>query len=257
MEILITNDDGILAEGLTVLRRSLEPIGKVWVVAPERERSGASHALTLHRPLRVRRLEETVFSVDGTPTDCVLLACRGMPELLEARIDLVVSGINHGLNVSDDITYSGTVAAATEGLMLSRPSIAISSEAVAPGAFAAAGEVARILAATVARKGLPPGIMLNVNVPEGRFNQLHGYRITSLGRPAHRGQVFRKTDPRGRPYYWIGEERPDREPAAGCDEEAVRAGHVSITPLHLDLTDHAAMTALESWELLDGRLGRV
>ncbi|MBD3160958.1 MAG: 5'/3'-nucleotidase SurE [Candidatus Eisenbacteria bacterium] len=247
MEILVTNDDGVLAEGITVLRRALEPLGKVWVVAPEREQSGASHALTLHRPLRVRRIEESVYSVDGTPTDCVMLACRGIPELKDATIDLVVSGINHGPNLSDDIGYSGTVAAAMEGRMLSRPSVAVSSAAFRPGAFAPAGEVARIVVERLIHNEPPPGVVLNVNVPDRPLDQMRGVRITKLGKREYVGEVHRKTDPRGRPYYWIGEGRGGYRPETGSDEEALLQGYVSITPIHLDLTEHKAFDLLEGW----------
>lgn len=249
MEILVTNDDGVLAEGINVLRRALQPLGKVWTVAPEREQSGASHALTLHRPLRVRQIEETVYSVDGTPTDCVMLACRGIPELREARIELVVSGINHGPNLSDDIGYSGTVAAAIEGRMLSRPSIAVSSAAYRPGGFAPAGEVARIVAERVLRHGLPPGVILNVNVPDRPLGEIQGMRITKLGKRDYVGEVHRKTDPRGRPYYWIGEGRGGSRPEAGSDVEALLEGRVSITPIHLDLTEYSAFDLLRGWDL--------
>jgi 5'-nucleotidase len=252
MEILITNDDGIHAEGLAVLRRALEPLGTVWVVAPEREQSGASHALTLHRPLRLRRLEERAFSVDGTPTDCVLLACRGTPDLPNGKIGLVVSGINHGPNLSEDVTYSGTVAAAIEGLMLGIPSMAVSVEAWHPGGFDAAGGVARYLAQRILEKGIPPGALLNVNVPNLPAAQIRGYRITRLGKRVYSGSVFRKTDPRGRPYYWIGEEQAVFEHQDGTDFSALKEGYVSITPIHLDLTDHGAISGLQGWDLSGG-----
>ncbi|MBM3287924.1 MAG: 5'/3'-nucleotidase SurE [Candidatus Eisenbacteria bacterium] len=244
MDILITNDDGIFAEGLAVLRRFLAALGHVWVVAPEREQSGASHALTLHRPLRVRRLEERVFVVDGTPTDCVLLACRGMHELSEAKIDLVVSGINHGANASEDVSYSGTVAAAIEGLMLGRPSLAISLADWRPGSFDAAGNVARSLIERIVSRGMPPGTLLNVNVPNLPIEEIRGYRMTRLGTRTYSGQVIRKTDPRGRPYYWIGVEDSIDEPQDGTDRHALRDGFVSITPIHLDLTDHESLPLL-------------
>ena len=256
MEILVTNDDGVLAEGLAVLRRALEPFGTVWVVAPEREQSGASHALTLHRPLRVRQMEERIFSVDGTPTDCVLLACRGKSELLGVSIDLVVSGINHGLNMCDDIIYSGTVAAAIEGRMLSLPSLAISTEGRHPGSFDGAGAVATFLVERVIEKGLPPGVILNVNVPDGPVEAIRGYRITKLGKRTYSGQVVRKTDPRGRPYYWIGEERIENAPSAGCDDEALAEGYVSVTPIRQDLTDHSSIDTLAGWDLPAGSESR-
>lgn len=252
MDILLTNDDGVQAEGLAALRRSLETLGTVWVVAPEREQSGASHALTLHRPLRVRRLEERIFSVDGTPTDCVMLACRGIAELPDGHFDLVVSGINHGPNLSEDVTYSGTVAAAIEGLMLGFPSLAVSSEAKRPGSFEAAGGVARYVVEQLLRHGMPAGVLLNVNVPDRPADEIRGYRITRLGTRAYSGSVFRKTDPRGRPYYWIGEEETVFERQEGADFSALRDGYVSITPIHLDLTSHASIAEMEAWGLPGG-----
>jgi len=252
MEILVTNDDGVLAEGLAHLRRALEPLGKVWVVAPEREQSGTSHALTLHRPLRVRRIEERVFGVDGTPTDCVLLACRGIHEFGGAKIDLVASGINHGANLSGDLAYSGTVAAAIEGRMFSLPSVAISSEGGSPDGLDASGQVARFIVEKLIEHGLPDGVLLNVNVPKDAIPGAIGYRITTLGSRACTAQVIRKTDPRGRPYYWIGEGKSDARPVAGCDEEALAQGLVSVTPLRLNLTDHPSVGVLASWNLPEG-----
>lgn len=249
MDILITNDDGVLAEGLGVLRRSLEDLGRVWVVAPELEQSGASHALTLHRPLRIRRVEDTVFAVDGTPTDCVLLACRGIPELQSAQIGLVVSGINHGANLSEDVTYSGTVAAAIEGVMLGHPAIAISQDNAQVGEMETAGRVARRVVEAILQRGIPPGCLINVNVPRLAYDELQGVRFTKLGKRYYAGSVFRNTDPRGRPYYWIGEEETVFRPQEGTDFQAVRDGYVSATPIHLDLTDHSSLAALRQWEL--------
>ncbi len=252
MDILVTNDDGVHAEGLAVLRRSLEPLGSVWVVAPEREQSGASHALTLHRPLRVRRLDGRVFSVDGTPTDCVLLACRGISDLPDGGFGLVVSGINHGPNLSEDVTYSGTVAAAIEGLMLGLPAIAVSSETGRAGSFEAAGAVAGYVVEQVLQRGMPAGALLNVNVPDRPAGEIRGYRITRLGKRAYSGSVFKKTDPRGRPYYWIGEEAAVFERQEGADFSALRDGFVSITPIHLDLTSHGSIGEMEAWNLPNG-----
>jgi 5'-nucleotidase len=249
MKILLTNDDGILAEGLAVLRRSLEPLATVWVVAPEREQSGASHALTLHRPLRLRQIEERVYSVDGTPTDCVLLARRGLPDLADSTIDLIVSGINHGANLCEDVAYSGTVAAAMEGRMLGLPSIAISLQSWHPGGFETAGRVAAMMARLAGEKGIPNGVVLNVNVPQRPWEELKGVRITRLGKRHYAGSVFRKTDPRGRPYYWIGEEPASFEPQPGSDAEALAQGYVSVTPIHLDLTDHGAREQIAAWGL--------
>ena len=252
MDILITNDDGILAEGLTALRRALEPLGRVWVVAPEREQSGASHALTIHRPLRLRSLGERLFAVDGTPTDCVLLACRGVPELNGADIRIIVSGINHGANVGEDLHYSGTVAAAIEGRMLGRPAIAISQDDWRPGGFEEAGGVAAYLVRTLIERGCPPGTLLNVNVPAAAEGQIRGYRITRLGKRVYSERIVRKTDPCGRPYYWLGGEEPVRIGEPGSDIDALDHGYVSITPVRLDVTDHDAIDHLRSWGLTNG-----
>ena len=252
MDILLTNDDGVLAEGLSALRAALDPLGRIWVVAPEREQSATSHALTLHRPLRVRQLEERVFAVDGTPTDCVLLACRGVPEMIDARIGLVVSGINHGANLGDDVSYSGTVAAAIEGQMLGCPSVAVSLDDWRPGGFAAAGAVARTIVERLIEQGLPHGALINVNVPSLPEDGIKGYKITRLGKRTYRDRIVRKTDPRGRPYFWIGGDKPTWEAQPGSDLDAVDAGFVSVTPIQLDATDYDAMETLAGWNLPNG-----
>jgi 5'-nucleotidase len=252
MDILLTNDDGVLAEGLTTLREAIEPLGRTWVVAPEREQSATSHALTLHRPLRLRKLGERIFAVDGTPTDCVLLACKGVPGLIDGRFGLVVSGINHGANLGDDVSYSGTVAAAIEGRMMGCPSVAISLDDWQPGGFAAAGSVARTVVQQLIRHGLPDGTLINVNVPSLPGPELKGYRITRLGKRIYRDRIVPKTDPRGRPYYWIGGDKPTWETQPGSDLDAVDDGYVSITPIHLDATDYKAMEGLAEWDLSNG-----
>jgi 5'-nucleotidase len=248
MNILLTNDDGVLAEGLSALRSAIAPLGTIWVVAPEREQSATSHALTLHRPLRVRPLEERVFAVDGTPTDCVLLACKGVPDLIEAKMDLVVSGINHGANLGDDVSYSGTVAAAIEGCMMGCPSVAISLDDWRPGGFGAAGSVARTVVGQLIGHGLPAGTLININVPSIPESEIKGYRVTHLGRRTYRDRIVTKTDPRGRPYYWIGGDKPTWETQPGSDLDAVDAGYVSVTPIQLDATDYRAMDELGRWE---------
>lgn len=247
MDILLTNDDGVLAEGLAALRRAIEPLGNVLVVAPEREQSATSHALTLHRPLRVRQLEDRVFAVDGTPTDCVLLACKGVPELIDAEIGLVVSGINHGANLGDDVSYSGTVAAAIEGCMMGRLSVAISQDDWRPGGFGPAGMVAREVVQRLIEQRLPQGTLINVNVPALPDGSLKGFRITRLGRRTYRDRIVRKTDPRGRPYYWIGGDKPTWETQPGSDLDAVDQGYVSVTPIQLDATDYRIMEQLQGW----------
>lgn len=251
--ILVCNDDGVHAEGIQRLAAALRPLGDVTVVAPDRERSAASHALTLHAPLRLREIEEHVFSVEGTPADCVYL---GAVHLLERKPDVIVSGINHGINVGDDVTYSGTIAAAIEGTILGVPSFAVSQEGtdeVARGAqdgrydFANAAIVAREIARRVLERGLPSSdILLNVNVPEG---QLNGVRCTRQGKRTYDQVVHEGTDPRGRAYYWIGSgAAPHEAQAPDTDYMAVHGGYVSVCPLHLDLTHYATLAHMqERW----------
>lgn len=252
MRILLSNDDGVLAPGLDALREALEGTGEVFVVAPEREQSGASRSLTLDRPLRVRRMGERVYSVDGTPTDCVLLAVRGIPDMVQVQPDLIVSGINHGPNLGDDVTYSGTVAAAAEGSLMGIPSVAISLSSWDPTHFATAARVARILVDQLRERPVPAGTLLNVNVPDVPFASLRGTRVTRLGRRIYPDVIVAELDPRGKPCYWIGGDKPTWLPGEGTDFEAVEAGFVSITPLHLDLTDHGLLEQVRGWSLGPG-----
>lgn len=244
--LLLTNDDGIGAEGLSHLRQAVSGLGQITIVAPERQQSGSSHALTLSDPLRINRIDDHTIAVDGTPTDCVLLAMRG---LLENRPDLLISGINHGPNLGDDITYSGTVAAAFEGTLLGLPSIAISVCSWKECIFEAAAEFAAVIAAEVLKHGLPPGTLLNVNVPSLPPEEIKGVRITKLGKRVYRDMIVRKTDPRGRDYYWIGGEPPIWCRGEDTDFEAVEAGMISVTPLHLDLTDYKSIDKIRQWDL--------
>jgi 5'-nucleotidase len=249
MRILLCNDDGVLAAGLGALRSVLEEHAEVTVVAPDREQSGASRSLTLERPLRVRRLGERIYSVDGTPTDCVLLAVRGIPDLVKIEPDLIVSGINHGPNLGDDVTYSGTVAAAAEGSLMGIPALAISLAAWDTVDFSAAARVARDLVARLTARELPPGTLLNVNVPPRPYEALRGVRVTCLGRRVYPDVIVAQQDPRGKPCYWIGGDKPSWQPGEETDFEAIEAGYVSVTPLHLDLTHHAMLDAVRSWNL--------
>jgi 5'-nucleotidase len=237
--ILVTNDDGIAAPGLHVLARGLAALGEVTIIAPDREQSASSHALTLHRPLRVNRQGERLYSVDGTPTDCVNL---GILNLLAERPRLVVSGINRGMNLGDDITYSGTVAAAFEGTLLGIPSFAISQE-VEEGeeAFDRAAGVAALLARRILDRPLPAGTLLNVNVPRA---ELKGTRLTRQGRRTYHQGVVERTDPSGRQYYWLGGIPPRWDDDPDSDFAAIREGYVSLTPLHLDLTHYPLLTEL-------------
>ena len=248
MNILITNDDGITSGALYLLRQELQDLGDVFIVAPDRDQSATSHSLTLYRPMRIERPEPGVFAIDGTPTDCVLVAAHG---LLERAPDLVISGVNRGPNMGDDVFYSGTVAAAIEGAMQGVPAIAISLATSSGGRadFQYSCQFARRLVGTVLEKGLPPKSVLNVNVPQLRDDEIKGVRVTRLGKRTYQDTLIERTDPRGRAYYWIGGDAPIWEPVEGSDFLAVDQGYVSVTPLHLDLTDDALRKQLEKWPL--------
>jgi 5'-nucleotidase len=253
MRILVTNDDGIRAKGIQTLKEALEPLGTVWVVAPDREQSAASHALTLSRPLRITRHGPREFSVDGTPTDCVLVAIKGVDGLVEPKPDIVLSGINHGPNMGEDVTYSGTVSAAIEGRLLGRPSVALSMVAWEPNHFETAGRVALGIVKMIQSAGLPGSTLLNVNVPDCSFDEIRGVRVTKLGNRVYRDAIIPKTDPRGKPYYWIGGEDPEWEDDDQSDFNAVQEGFISMTPMRLDLTDYRSMVEMSGWEM-DGIL---
>lgn len=248
--ILVTNDDGIHSEGLRALAEALAPVGEVTVVAPDRERSAAGHALTLHRPLRASEVAPRWYRVDGTPTDCVTLAVMGM---LKGRPRLVVAGINLGSNLGDDVTYSGTVSAAMEGTLLGIPAFAISQAGGGRFDFAAAAGFARRLAALLLEEGLPPDTLLNVNVPAVPPEGIRGVALTRQGRRAYRESIVEKLDPRGKTYYWIGGSEPEWERLGDSDYDAVMAGKISLTPLRLDLTHYEALRSLRAWEEQLGR----
>ncbi|MEO8382638.1 MAG: 5'/3'-nucleotidase SurE [Acidobacteriota bacterium] len=241
--ILVTNDDGIYSEGLRKLAEACRPHGDVTIVAPDREQSAASHALTLNRPLRLLQIQEKEWIVDGTPSDCVNLAVLKMFKY--ERPDLIVSGINFGPNLGDDVTYSGTISAAFEGALLNIPSIAFSALVGENFSFdrcaALAGELTRI----ALDEHRDPRVILNVNFPIGQFA---GVKITQLGRRIYSEGVIERKDPRGRSYYWIGGEPPTWHPGEGTDFEAIQAGFVSITPLHLDLTHRESIPRLKPLE---------
>ncbi|MCX7991671.1 MAG: 5'/3'-nucleotidase SurE [Proteobacteria bacterium] len=242
MMILVTNDDGIHSEGLITLYEKLSKEYKVVVVAPDRERSAISRALTLFRPLRVNEIKENFFSIDGTPTDCVNLAING---LFKGKIGMVVSGINRGGNLAEDITYSGTVSAAMEGLLLGVPSIAVSVVAREDFIFDTAGEVALQIVRKVFKRGLPFDTLLNINVPNIPLNELNGVKITRMGKKRYSDNIMEKTDPRGKKYYWLAAEETGYEKFGNSDIEAIKDGYASITPIHLDLTNYSAMEILE------------
>lgn len=249
MRILLSNDDGVMATGLNALRTALADLGEVTVVAPDREQSGASRSLTLERPLRIRRTGERVYSVDGTPTDCVLLAVRGVPGVVRVQPDLLVSGINHGPNLGDDVTYSGTVAAAAEGSLMGIPALAVSLVSWDPQSFGTAARVTRDLVRRLLCAPLPARTLLNVNIPDRPFEELRGIRVTRLGRRVYPDVIVAQKDPRGKACFWIGGEAPTWEPGPGTDFEAISEGFVSVTPLQLDLTDHARLEEVRGWGL--------
>lgn len=250
MRILLSNDDGIHAEGLQALTEALSEVAEVVVSAPDRERSGNGHALTLHRPLRILQRGPDRFAVDGTPTDSVMLglleACKGRP------VDLVVSGINHGPNVGHDITYSGTVSAALEGALMGIPSIAVSLAMRGdekPNFKPAQAFLRRIVPRVIERR-LPPDTLLNINVPNlaGDGAGLE-YEVTRLGNRKFTGSTVEKLDPRGRKYYWIGGVENDFIPDPGTDSTVVAAGKVSITPIRVDFTHQSFIAELRQWKL--------
>jgi 5'-nucleotidase len=242
MRILVCNDDGIRSEGIQALARALQPLGEVFIVAPDREQSAAGHSLTLHRPLRVEEVAPRQFAVDGTPTDCVNLAVSG---ILPVRPELVVSGINKGANLGDDITYSGTVSAAMEGTLLGIPSLAISLAGRTEFDFGPAAQFAARLVERVLARGLPPDTLLNVNVPDRPREGMSGFRITKQGKRRFGEALVEKTDPRGKKYYWIGGDELGFLDEPGTDYAALSDGAVSITPIHLDLTHYPSFTSLE------------
>lgn len=245
MRILISNDDGYLAPGIRVLAETLKQIAQITVVAPERDRSGASNSLTLENPIRARTMDNGYISVDGTPTDCVHLAITG---LLDEEPDMVVSGINSGANMGDDVLYSGTVAAAMEGRFLGLPAIAVSlvSHGAAKHYTTAARVVLEILQKLQSHP-LSGDTILNINVPDIPYEELSGMEITRLGHRHKSEPVIRSTDPRGRPIYWVGPAGAEQDAGPGTDFHAVKNGIVSITPIHTDLTRYSVLDNLREW----------
>ena len=240
MRIVVTNDDGYRSDGLIVLADRLKRIGEVTVVAPVEEASAIGHALTLRHPLRLERIADRVFAVDGTPTDCVNVA---VTQVLKALPDLVVSGINKGWNLGDDVTYSGTVAGALEAALLGIPALAISLKSTrAEYDFGPAARIAAAIADAVLRRPLPSRTFLNINIPSGEPN---GCRVTVQAKRNHVTSVAERHDPKGRPYYWIEEGQNEWEPHDRSDYQAVRDGYVSVTPLQPDLTAHDSLAAVE------------
>jgi 5'-nucleotidase len=243
--LLCTNDDGIHARGLEILAEAAATLGEVHTVAPDREQSGSSHSLTLHRPLRVTRLDSTHHTVDGTPTDCVLIA---VSDLLDKRPDFVLSGVNHGSNMGEDVLYSGTVAAAMEGTILGIPSVAVSFTGESVSVLESyTALLAEVLGLLVERPDFPEETFFNINLPDVPANGVVGIRITALGRRVYSGSVTRSADPRGGEYVWIGGGKSHWRGREDSDFRAIEAGYVSVTPLHLDLTNFQLMEEVRAW----------
>ncbi len=246
MRVLISNDDGIEAPGIAVLAAHLAALGEVYVVAPDRDRSGASNSLTLDSPIRYVELGERRYRVAGTPTDCVHLALAG---LLDIEPDIVVSGINNSANLGDDVIYSGTVAAAMEGRFLGLPAIAVSLDTRGhqPRHFDSAGKAAARILERLLQDPLPADTILNVNVPDRPWAEIGGFEVTRLGHRHRSEPCIRGHDPRGRPYFWIGPAGPEQDAGPGTDFDAVRRGFVSITPITVDLTRYTALEKVAGW----------
>lgn len=244
MHILLSNDDGYLAEGLIALAEGLQQFATVSVVAPDKNRSAASNSLTLEMPLRAQEVGNGFIKVDGTPTDCVHLAITG---LLETEPDMVFAGINHGANLGDDVLYSGTVAAATEGRFLGLPAVAISMVSSDPQYFETAVKVAGIILQRLREKPLAKDILLNINVPDRPWSEIKGFQSTRLGQRHKAESVIEAKDPRGKVIYWVGPPGAEQDAGLGTDFYAVSQGYVSVTPLQLDLTRHDKLEALKQW----------
>ncbi len=244
--ILVTNDDGIASPGLHALAEAMAGLGTVWVVAPDRERTAVGHALTLHKPLRLTRVRARWYAVNGTPTDCVNLAVK---HLLPRSPALLVSGVNRGVNLGDDVTYSGTVSAALEGTILGLPSIAVSQEGQERFRFPVAAVYARVVARAVLQEGLPGETLLNVNVPNLPRRRIKGLRVTRLSRRRFENPIIEKVDPHGRQYFWIAGTRVTWVRQRDSDYAALRAGYVSVTPLHLDMTYEEVLEGLRAWSV--------
>lgn len=248
--ILITNDDGIHSPGLMALKESLSALGKIVIVAPDRDNSAISHALTMNRPLRLTELDKDVYTLDGTPTDCVSIA---LGKILDRMPDLLVSGINSGPNIGDDITYSGTVSAAIEGTMYAVSSMAVSMAGEAPLHYGKADLLIRQLAQRVIAHGLPANTLMNVNIPAD--SELRGVRITRQGRRIWKQAVQEVADPRGRIHYWIGGGTPRLDSGKDTDVRALGEGFVTISPIHLDLTNHEGISYFRDDLQLEKLLG--
>lgn len=245
--ILVTNDDGVYAPGIRALHEAVSSLGEAVIVAPERDNSAVSHSLTMNRPLRVIELEKNIYTIDGTPTDCVTIAIN---KILRKKPDLLVSGINPGANLGDDISYSGTVSAAIEGTMYDIPSLAFSLAGNPPYDFEVAAAVAWKLASMALAMHLPPNTLLNINIPQLIAGEIPGIRFTRQGRRVYQDSIQETFDPWGRKHYWIGGGTVLWSGSDDTDEQAVRNGYISVTPIHLDLTNHVGLDYLEQqWKM--------
>lgn len=245
IRILVTNDDGIQSAGLTALASALSKLGEVWVVAPDRERTAVSHAVTLHKPLRVHRSAVRTYFVNGTPVDCVNLA---LLKIMPKRPHLLVSGINKGVNLGDDVLYSGTVSAAVEGTILGVPSMAVSQEGRERFRFAVGAQYAVRVARLILEQGLPDETLLNLNIPDRPLSATRGVRVTCLSRRRFDNPIIEKVDPHGRHYYWIAGTRMSWSRSQDADHEAIADGAASLTPIRLDSTHYEALDRFRAWE---------
>ncbi len=245
--LLVTNDDGVYAPGIRALHDAVRHLGKAVIIAPERDKSAVSHSLTMNRPLHVRKLEPDVYTLDGTPTDCVTI---GMNKVLPVKPDLLVSGINPGPNLGDDISYSGTVSAAIEGTMYGIPSLAFSLAGEPPYDFETAAGVAWKLASMAMQFGLPENTLLNINIPQLKPEEIRGIRFTRQGRRIYKNAIQETYDPWGRKHYWIGGGTVHWSGGEETDDQALQEGFISVTPIQLDLTNHAGRGFLqENWKM--------
>ncbi|MBM9613501.1 5'/3'-nucleotidase SurE [Desulfobulbus rhabdoformis] len=245
--ILVTNDDGVYAPGVRALHEAVNPLGQAIIVAPDRDNSAVSHSLTMNRPLKVTELEKNIYTVDGTPTDCVTIATN---KILPRKPDLLVSGINPGPNLGDDISYSGTVSAAIEGTMYGVPSLAFSLGGTHPFNFEVAAAVAWKLASMALNMHLPPKSLLNINIPPLPAGEIKGISFTRQGRRRYQDAIQETPDPWGRKHYWIGGGTVHWSGGDNTDEQAIRQGYISVTPIQLDLTNHEGLSYLEQqWKM--------
>jgi 5'-nucleotidase len=245
MRILVTNDDGVHSLGISELAKALAAIGEVWIVAPDRERTAVGHGVTLHKPLRIHQLRPRTYTVNGTPVDCVNLA---LLKVMPKPPAIVVSGINKGVNLGDDVMYSGTVSAAMEGTILGVPSVAVSQEGLDKFRFGVGATYAGRVVRLVLAQGLPEETLLNVNIPDRPRRGIKGVRVTCLSRRRFHNPIIEKVDPRGRKYYWIAGERISWSRSKEADHEAIEEGFVSITPVRLDSTHYGVLDQIRAWE---------